>query len=97
LILIESFKYGFNEFKFMDRKKEPGPPKEIKRIDSVTWELPTSYKKGMNVPARIIASEELMANMDAGVFEQITNVATLPGIQRYAFCMPDGHWGYQIS
>jgi tRNA-splicing ligase RtcB len=32
--------------------------------------------------------------MDDGVFEQVTNVATLPGILKYAFCMPDGHWGY---
>ncbi|HIG97185.1 MAG TPA: RtcB family protein [Candidatus Aenigmarchaeota archaeon] len=31
--------------------------------------------------------------MDAGVFEQVTNVACLPGIQKYAYCMPDGHWG----
>jgi len=26
--------------------------------------------------------------------DQVTNVATLPGIQKYALCMPDGHWGY---
>jgi tRNA-splicing ligase RtcB (3'-phosphate/5'-hydroxy nucleic acid ligase) len=24
----------------------------------------------------------------------VTNVACLPGIRRYALCMPDGHWGY---
>ena len=71
-----------------------GPPKEIKRINDTTWELPISYRKGMRVPARIIASDELMQNMDAGVFNQIANVATLPGLQRYAYCMPEGHWGY---
>jgi tRNA-splicing ligase RtcB len=32
--------------------------------------------------------------MDEQVYEQISNVATLPGIQKYAFCMPDGHSGY---
>jgi tRNA-splicing ligase RtcB len=32
--------------------------------------------------------------MDSGVFDQVTNVACLPGIRRYALCMPDGHWGY---
>ena len=32
--------------------------------------------------------------MDVGVFEQVSNVACLPGIINYAFCMPDGHWGY---
>lgn len=78
----------------MHQRPPPGPPKEIIRVDEVTWELPTSYKEGMLVPARIIASDELMEQMDAGVFEQVTNVATLPGITDYAYCMPDGHWGY---
>jgi tRNA-splicing ligase RtcB (3'-phosphate/5'-hydroxy nucleic acid ligase) len=48
----------------------------------------------MRVPARLYASEALLAAMDQGVFEQITNVACLPGIVRAALCMPDGHWGY---
>ena len=55
---------------------------------------PASYKPGMLVPARIYATERLLLEMDEGVFEQVTNVATLPGIVDYAFCMPDGHWGY---
>lgn len=75
-------------------QKPAGPPPELKKINDLTWELPISYKKGMRVPARIIASEELIKSMDAGVFEQVTNVATLPGIIGYAYCMPDGHWGY---
>jgi len=68
--------------------------KNVKQIDETTWEIPTSFKKGMNVPARIIATEKLIRDMDDGVVKQITNVATLPGIQKYAYCMPDGHWGY---
>jgi tRNA-splicing ligase RtcB len=58
------------------------------------WEIPPSEKAGMRVPARIYASEALLAGMDAGVFEQVTNVACLPGIVGAALCMPDGHWGY---
>jgi tRNA-splicing ligase RtcB (3'-phosphate/5'-hydroxy nucleic acid ligase) len=58
------------------------------------WEIPPSEKSGMLVPARIYASEALLARMDEGVFEQVTNVACLPGIVRAALCMPDGHWGY---
>src|SRR3989344_5850396 len=69
-------------------------PTDIKQIDEVTWEIPTSYKKGMLVPARVIASKKLLQEMDAGIFDQVTNVACLPGIQKYAMCMPDGHWGY---
>src|SRR3989344_4380427 len=71
-----------------------GPPAEIRKINNVVWELPTSYKKGMLVPARIYATEKLLNGMDKGVFEQVSNVACLPGIQKYAYCMPDGHWGY---
>ncbi len=66
----------------------------MKRIGEALWEIPTSYKAGMRVPARIYATERLLMDMDEGVIEQITNVATLPGILGYAFCMPDGHWGY---
>ena len=69
-------------------------PNALKRISATVWELPVSYKPGMLVPARIYATEKLLKEMDAGVFEQVTNVACLPGIINYAFCMPDGHWGY---
>src|SRR2546423_7013976 len=48
----------------------------------------------MRVPARIIAAEKLLREMDEAVYQQISNVATLPGIARYALCMPDGHSGY---
>ena len=58
------------------------------------WEIAPSEKAGMRVPARIYASEALFGQMDDGVFEQVTNVACLPGIVRAALCMPDGHWGY---
>ncbi len=69
-------------------------PKPVTRVSDTIWEIAPSYKPGMRVPARIYATETLMASMDPGVIEQVTNVATLPGIVDYAFCMPDGHWGY---
>ncbi len=58
------------------------------------WEIPVTHKPGMLVPARIFASRKILEEMDQGVFEQVTNVACLPGIEGYACCMPDGHWGY---
>lgn len=66
-------------------------PKELKRITDTIWEVPTTFKQGMQVPARIYATEKLIREMDDGVFNQVTNVATLPGILKYAYCMPDGH------
>jgi tRNA-splicing ligase RtcB len=69
-------------------------PPDITKISETVWELPRAHKPGMQVPARIYATEGLLQGMDAGVFEQVSNVATLPGIVRHAYCMPDGHWGY---
>jgi tRNA-splicing ligase RtcB len=48
----------------------------------------------MRVPVVIYASEPLIRDMDNKVFEQAVNVATLPGIQKASFAMPDAHWGY---
>jgi tRNA-splicing ligase RtcB len=66
----------------------------VNRITDEIWEIPLSEKPGMLVPARIYATEGILQAMDSGVFDQVTNVACLPGIRRYALCMPDGHWGY---
>jgi tRNA-splicing ligase RtcB len=66
----------------------------VNRIADQVWEIPVSEKSGMLVPARIYATEKILSGMDSGVFEQVTNVACLPGIRRYTLCMPDGHWGY---
>src|ERR687892_555727 len=66
----------------------------VKRISDVIWEIPPSYKQGMRVPARIYATEKLLREFDDAVYDQVTNVATLPGITKYALCMPDGHSGY---
>jgi tRNA-splicing ligase RtcB (3'-phosphate/5'-hydroxy nucleic acid ligase) len=67
---------------------------QVNQITGEVWEIPLSEKDGMLVPARIYATPTILQSMDEGVFDQVTNVACLPGIQRYALCMPDGHWGY---
>ncbi|MBI4181462.1 MAG: RtcB family protein [Candidatus Aenigmarchaeota archaeon] len=69
----------------------------FQKVNDHVWDIPTTFKKGMRVPARIIASKPLLDQMDLMVFDQLTNVATLPGIIDYSFCMPDGHSGYGFS
>jgi tRNA-splicing ligase RtcB len=56
------------------------------------WEIPASG--AMRVPAVIYGSEALVRAMDDKVLEQARNVASLPGIVRASFAMPDAHWGY---
>ncbi|MDT8388584.1 MAG: RtcB family protein [Thiogranum sp.] len=48
----------------------------------------------MRVPGIIYASEQLVRDMDHKVYEQVVNVATLPGIVSASYAMPDAHWGY---
>ena len=66
----------------------------VNRVTDEVWEIPVTEKAGMLVPARIYATPGILQSMDRGVFDQVTNVACLRGIARYALCMPDGHWGY---
>lgn len=66
----------------------------LKKIHDYLYEIPESFKPGMKVPARVYASMQLIENMDNAVLEQLTNVCLLPGIIKYALCMPDGHSGY---
>ena len=48
----------------------------------------------MRVPAVLYADAELIVDMDDKVYEQMVNVATLPGIVQASYAMPDAHWGY---
>jgi tRNA-splicing ligase RtcB len=64
----------------------------LARENEYTWRV--EPKGDMRVPAIIYADEALIQAMDYKVYEQITNVATLPGIVQAAYAMPDAHWGY---
>jgi tRNA-splicing ligase RtcB len=67
-------------------------PSRLKRIDEYQWQL--AKTGAMRVPGVIFADEELIRTMDEKVLQQIANVATLPGIVKGSFAMPDAHWGY---
>ena len=67
------------------------PQSLLRQSDFEWWIEPTG---AMRVPGIIYAGEQLIQGMDEKVREQLANVATLPGIQRAAYAMPDAHWGY---
>lgn len=62
------------------------------RHTEFAWEI--APHGAMRVPAIIYADAALIRTMDDKVYEQICNVATLPGIVKAAYAMPDAHWGY---
>jgi tRNA-splicing ligase RtcB len=64
----------------------------LEKVSPTEWRIaPTG---AMRVPAILYADEALIREMDEKVREQAVNVATLPGIVRAAYAMPDAHWGY---
>ncbi len=77
----------------------PAPWREIlKKIDDYRWEIPTDYKAGMTVPGLIYASEAMLGKIwEDKAFEQVANVAFLPGIVGHSMAMPDIHWGYGFA
>jgi tRNA-splicing ligase RtcB (3'-phosphate/5'-hydroxy nucleic acid ligase) len=64
----------------------------FREIEPNVWELPQSG--AMRVPGRIYASRGLAEALDEKVRQQVANVASLPGIVRASYAMPDAHWGY---
>lgn len=66
----------------------------IKQINNTEWEIPIGYASGMKVPAKFYLSEKLAEIIEDGALNQLANVASLPGIQKYSLGMPDIHWGY---
>jgi tRNA-splicing ligase RtcB len=48
----------------------------------------------MRVPVVIFADKGLIDAMDEQVYKQAINVASLPGIVKASYAMPDAHWGY---
>lgn len=65
----------------------------FRKIDAFRWEIPRTGE--MRVPGLIYASEEMLPKLEAErVAQQVSNVATLPGITGYSMAMPDAHWGY---
>lgn len=65
---------------------------QLTRVSDFEWRV--EPRGAMRVPGIIYASAELIGAMDEKVLQQITNVATLPGIVKASYAMPDAHWGY---
>jgi tRNA-splicing ligase RtcB (3'-phosphate/5'-hydroxy nucleic acid ligase) len=64
----------------------------LERKSEFEWQIRPFGR--MRVPGVIFASEALLRGMDEKVYEQVTNVAMLPGIVEASYAMPDAHWGY---
>ncbi|MEX2557249.1 MAG: RtcB family protein [Actinomycetota bacterium] len=68
---------------------------KTRSVGPFEWEVPIGEVAGMRVPGRVFADDAGIAKArDDRALEQVANVATLPGIVRASYAMPDIHWGY---
>ena len=69
--------------------------KDFRKISNWLWEIPKSFRADMRVPARVYTSEKMLEDIfrDRSL-QQLVNISTLSGIQKYALAMPDVHQGY---
>jgi tRNA-splicing ligase RtcB (3'-phosphate/5'-hydroxy nucleic acid ligase) len=68
---------------------------ELERIDAFAWRVPVGTVAGMRVPGVVYGSDAIARQaVDDRAVLQVANVATLPGIVRASYAMPDVHWGY---
>lgn len=66
---------------------------ELQKVTPYEFHIPATG--AMRVDGVVFASEAMMAEIhDDPCLDQVQNVATLPGILKGSFAMPDIHWGY---
>lgn len=87
-----------------DTEKETDPESlltsvrdRVRKLSENSWEIPVGHTPDMKVPGRLFLSEKLLEGIDPDTLDQIANVATLPGIQKYSMAMPDAHLGYGFA
>ena len=66
--------------------------RSLEKLSEHEWQI--EPVGDMRVPGMIFSNALLINDMDDAVIKQVCNVASLPGIVKASFAMPDAHWGY---
>jgi tRNA-splicing ligase RtcB len=70
---------------------------KLQKINEFEWLLPKGSRDRMSVGAKIIANKPILDAIENDAVEQLTNVATLPGVVEPVIGLPDMHWGFTFS
>ena len=66
---------------------------QLNQLSENIYEIPQADE--MNKPARIYANDKLLEEIrNDDTLQQVKNMATLPGLEKFSIVMPDGHQGY---
>ncbi|GAA1103049.1 RtcB family protein [Kitasatospora arboriphila] len=68
---------------------------DVRLVEETPWRYRIERSGVMRVPGVVFAPHGLLP-LDEGdrALEQVANVASLPGVVRASYAMPDIHWGY---
>jgi tRNA-splicing ligase RtcB (3'-phosphate/5'-hydroxy nucleic acid ligase) len=69
---------------------------KLQKLNDYEWLLPKSARKEMRVDAKIFMNQSLLDSAEDAAVQQLTNVATLPGVVNPVIGLPDMHWGYGL-
>ncbi|MET7517551.1 RtcB family protein [Streptomyces sp. NPDC005480] len=68
---------------------------DIRLVTDGPWRFRIEQIGAMRVPGVVLAPRELLPDESGDqALQQVAHVATLPGIVRASYAMPDIHWGY---
>ena len=70
---------------------------DLEKVRDGVYEIPSSARKDMRVPARIYLDDESAKTIEDSAINQVANVACLEGIQKRSIGLPDIHFGYGFS
>ncbi len=71
-----------------------GLKEQLVKKNRFVYELPAGTVEGQRVPVILYLSEELFELLEEDAVEQAANAATLPGVSKAVYVMPDVHVGY---
>ncbi len=67
---------------------------QLIRKEEYVWELPKETVKGQRVPVILYISDSLFELLEEDAIRQAVNAATLRGVEKAIYVMPDVHVGY---
>lgn len=76
--------------------KEISMKEKLQNLNKYEWLLPKNSRDKMRVAAKIVANETILRAIEDDAVQQLTNVATLPGVVEPVVGLPDMHWGYGL-
>jgi tRNA-splicing ligase RtcB len=69
---------------------------KLQKLNEFEWLLPKGSREKMRVAAKIVANQAILRAIEDDAVQQLTNVATLPGVVEPVVGLPDMHWGYGL-